>query len=106
MADYRIKQNDTGPAIAAILKDGDKAVVDLTGATVRFHLKRNGTIKVDAAATIDDAGAGEVSYAWQAADTDEAGPHFCEFEVTFADGRIETFPNDSDVPVLVSPDIA
>ena len=49
---FFIKQNDTSPALKATLKDGLDAAVDLTGASVRFHMRPTGdtTAKVDAAA--------------------------------------------------------
>ena len=45
---FSIKQNDTSPSLQAILKDGGLNPVDLTGASVRFHMKAiGGDIKVD-----------------------------------------------------------
>jgi len=91
---FFIKRNDTSPIFRAILKDGDDVVVNVTGATVRFHMfDQDMVVKVDAAATINNGAAGDVQYAWIAADTDTAGFFDSEFEVTFSGGRIETFPN-------------
>ena len=61
---FFIKQNDTSPALKATLKDGLDAVVDLTGASVRFHMRPTGdtTAKVDAAAVIENADNGIVYY--------------------------------------------
>ncbi len=93
---FFIKRNDTSPAFQATLKDADDTVVNLTGATVRFHLVTpTGTTVVDAAATVVTASAGLVRYAWatNGADTASAGRYNAEFEVTYSDSTVETFPN-------------
>jgi hypothetical protein len=105
---FFIKQNDTSPAFKATLKDGLDAAVDLTGASIRFHMRPTGdtTAKVDATAVIEDADNGVVYYNWVAADTDTIGSYEAEFEVTFTGGEIETFPNNRFVEVEITDDIA
>jgi hypothetical protein len=104
---FHMKRNDRLPVIKATLRDVD-GVVDLTTATeVRFHMAVEGeTAKVDAAATILDATAGTVQYAWVAADTDTTGTYLAEFEVTWSDGRTETFPSGDYIVVKVRADLA
>lgn len=105
---FYIKQNDTSPAIQATLKDVDGNVVDLSGATVRFHMRKQGatTAKVDAAATIVDDIGGVVRYNWTSANTDTVGTYQAEFEVTYSDETVETFPNATYLKVKVVDDIA
>lgn len=105
---FYIKQNDTSPAIQATLKDVDGNVVDLSGATVRFHMRKQGstTAKVDAAATIVDDVGGIVRYNWTSANTDTVGTYQAEFEVTYSDDTVETFPNATYLKVKVIDDIA
>ena len=62
--------------------------------------------KVDASASIVTPAAGTVQYDWDAADTDTIGSYQAEFEVTYVDGTIETFPNDGYVRVEIIRDIA
>ena len=103
MADFYIKRNDTSPVInAALAIDG--SIADLTGATVRFHM---GSI-VDAEAEIISEQDGTVRYSWIAADTVTAGRYPAEFEVTFVDGRIETFPNtyNDELIIIIPEDLA
>ena len=95
MADFTIKQGDTSPAIEATLKDNTGNVVNLTGASVRFHMATLGfSSKIDAAATIVNASEGKVKYEWQSADTVTADSFIVEWEITYSDSSVETFPND------------
>jgi hypothetical protein len=104
---FLIKQNDTGPAMLATLQDASGAAVNITGALVRFHMRQIGStqVKVDAAATIVAPFDGAVRYNWLAADTDTVGSYQAEFEVTYADASIETFPNDGYIRVEIIDDI-
>lgn len=107
-ADYYIKQNDTSPALQVTLKDGNKNAVDVTGATVRFTMKKNGVAKVsESSVTLTTPASGIVTYSWAAGDTDTPGDYEGEFEVTFSGGLIETYPN-SDTPfkIRITPELA
>jgi hypothetical protein len=99
---FTIKQNDTSPSLQATLKDASDNPIGLVGATVMFHLKSlDGTIKVDAEMTVTDADNGVVQYDWQSGDTDTVGSYYAEFEVTYSDGTIETFPNNSNLSISI-----
>jgi hypothetical protein len=100
---FDIKRGDTSPALSRVLRDGNGAAINLVGATVVFSMWLRGapaTIN-KAAATVGPAN-GQVVYAWQVGDTAQAGAYFGEFKVTYADGTIETFPNDSNMVILVN----
>jgi hypothetical protein len=105
---FYIKRNDTSPSMLATLQDADGDAVNITAASVRFHLRPIGsqTVTVDEAATIVTALDGLVRYDWQAADTDTIGSYQAEFEVTYEDGTVETFPNDGYIRVEIISDIA
>jgi hypothetical protein len=102
---FHIKRGDTAPAIRYAL---DPTSVVLTGATVRFQMRqRNGASVVDSpAAIITATGTPTVEYVWQASDTATAGLYEAEFRVTYADSRIETFPNVGFIAVRISEDVA
>lgn len=108
---FYIKQNDTSPAIRATLKrplaDGTEAVVNLTGASVRFLMSRecDSEAKVAAAGSIVNAEGGIVEYQWVAGDTDTADTFRAEFEVTYSDNTIETFPNRAYQHVRIAPEL-
>jgi hypothetical protein len=104
MANFFLRQGDTLPRIKATLKDATGATINLGGgALVRFRMRaqRGGALKVDQPATITDAAAGQVEYAWQAADTDTAGDYLAEWRVTFGSDR-QTHPNSTFVEVSIT----
>lgn len=99
---FSIKQNDTSPALLATLKDFEGDAINLTGASVLFHMKDlNGTMKISQAMTITNATLGLVRYDWQAGDTDTVGTYYVEFQVTYSDSSVETFPNNGNKVVSV-----
>lgn len=105
---FYIKQNDTSPFMLATLKDANENLIDLTSATVRFHMRRVGSseVVVDNSAIVVNEDQGAVKYVWQATDTAEIGSYQAEFEVTYFDGSIETFPNNGYIRVEIKDDIA
>lgn len=109
MPEFNIKQNDTSPALQATLRDDDGTPIDLTGTTVAFHMApvndRSATT-VNAAATVTDATGGVVEYEWTPGDTTEPGVYVAEFEATYSDGAVESFPNDGDITVVIVPEVA
>ena len=98
---FYIKQNDTKPSLSANLAQ-DGSVVDLEGATVKFHM---GSV-VDAAAVVTGAATGAVRYDFVAADTVTIGSYAAEFEVTFSDESTETFPNNDYLIVVILPEVS
>jgi hypothetical protein len=106
---FIIKQGDTGPSLAANLVTPSQQPADLSGASVLFHMRnaRSTTASVlTAAAVVVDAENGQVRYDWQTGDTDVAGDFEAEFQVTYADNTIETFPNSGYVNISIIEQIA
>ena len=106
---FFMKANDTSPDLQVTLKDGDDNAVDVTGATIVFSMAMGGLVKVsEHSATIVTASSGIVKYSWAAGNTDTPGTYRAEFEVTFSNGKIETFPNSAarKLEVLIEPEIA
>ena len=99
---FSIKQNDTSPSLQATLKDAALDPINLTAANVRIHMKSvDGTLKIDQPMTVVTPLQGLVQYDWQAGDTDTVGTYYVEFEVTYADNSIETFPNNGSKVISV-----
>ena len=103
---FKIKQNDTSPSIQANLTDYQLNPIDLTNSSVKFHMKSvDGTLKVSATTAITDAEGGVVQYNWQNGTTDTVGTYYVEFQVTYPDGTVETFPNTGSLTVVVIPEL-
>jgi hypothetical protein len=104
---FIIKQNDTSPAIQATLKDATGSNVNLNGCVVVMHMKSaSGVLKVSEEMTIVDAANGIVKYDWVTGDTDTVDTYYVEFQVTYADLTVETFPNDDRAVILVKSELA
>lgn len=104
---FTIKQNDTSPAIEAALKTPSKQAVNLIGASVVFHMMDEGgkVIVSNTAIVVNDA-SGIVRYDWRTGDTDTQGLCLAEFQVTYEDESIETFPNNNYIKIKITPEIA
>lgn len=108
MTYYPIKRGDTRPSPLAQLLDGAGNAVDLTGAAVRFKARLNdgAPLKIDAAAVVvAPATDGWVRYDPTLADTDTAAEYLAEWQVTFADGSIVTWPGEGHDTFAVAADL-
>lgn len=95
-----MRQNDTKPFLQVQIYDAtdnpvNSAVVDLTGAAVRFIMRgADGTAKVTATLAgteFIDRPNGIVRYEWETGDTDTCGEYCVEFEVTDSTAYISTY---------------
>lgn len=104
---FSIKQNDTSPSLGVQLLDGSKEVIDLSGASVNFYMKIAGstTIAVNNAAVVKNGPEGRVEYEWSTGDTQTAANYQGEFQVTYPNGSVETFPNNGYITIRVLPEI-
>ena len=107
MRSFHIKRGDTSPSLVYALSP---ASVVLTGASVVFSLRNRatGTVVVSRAAAVVEIATGTptIRYDWPAGDTDAAGIYDAEFEVTYSDLSVETFPNASNITIVITEDIA
>ena len=110
--DFKLKRGDSGSSIYAILEDGAGAPVNILGAAVRFKMGpiSGGTLVVADDATNgqvadgSDGSLGYVNYDW-AQPVTFTGLYRAEWEVTYNDGLVVTYPNDGYNLVLVTPDL-
>jgi hypothetical protein len=107
--EFFIKQGDSGLTIRTICRDADNVAVNIAGATVEFHMSPingSGTPLIDAAGVNENSTAtGQVAYTFASA-VNTPGLYLGEFEVTFAGGAVQTFPNGDYILVYVSPQVA
>lgn len=105
--DFGIKQNDTKEVIQITCTDSSGAAVNVTGASISFKMKKPGssTLKVNAAGAIVTAASGIIKYVWATGDTDTAGEYEAEFQVTFSDSSIQTFPNGGNLSIYIYPQV-
>lgn len=102
---FTMKRRDTSPALIYRLKPA----VSLAGASVVFNMRRRGgtaVISRKAASIEGNPSAGTVRYDWEPSDTGSVGIFEAEFEVTYTDGTVETFPNSGFITVQIAGDIA
>jgi len=109
---FEIKRGDLAPIFRAQCIDGSTGnAVDLTSATsIKLLIKDDtNTLIVNSLMTKEDqtqaATKGFVRYAWTTGDTDQSGVFRGEVEVTWSDGKPQTFPRDSYVRVIIYDDL-
>lgn len=115
----KLKEEDSAPNLQAELLEestGGTLTIsgstqtenpDLTGATVVFNMvDSDGSLVINrASVTITDAASGEVEYDWSSSDTSTAGDYEGEFEVTFDDGEVVSYPNDKNFGITITEDL-
>ena len=108
MTVYQMKRNDTRPRPDALLRCSDGSIPDLTSASVLFIATYQGStvVKINAAATILDVPTASVEYPITADDSDTAGNFNVEWEVTFADASVMTFPTTGYDLLVIGGDLA
>jgi hypothetical protein len=99
----RIKRGDTAPALRGTVTDNG-APVDLTPATVTVIGKQNDALVFSRAATTK-TNLGVVTMTWGPTDTAVAGLIKIEFQTTWPDGTVVTFPPAGYLAVMVDPDL-
>ena len=107
MNDFYIKQNDTSPSIRVQFLDNDKNPVNIIGGSVKFKMSvyNTGELVVNDNAIISDGENGVAYYLWSSEDTATAGTFKAEFEVTYSDASVETFPNDGYINIQIEDDL-
>ena len=103
-ANFYIKQNDTAPSIEAVLTDSTGRAKSLILASqIKFNMStEEGSSLVNlGTASIINATKVIVSYPWQTGDTSNTGIHNAEFQVTYTNGQIETFPNSGYIKIII-----
>lgn len=107
MSEIARKQNDTTPITGELTENGSAS--DLSNASkVEFFMTEdtNSDPKVSGEASIVDAANGEVRYHFSSDEVDEAGIFLAEWQVTYANGTIHTFPNTGYMRIRFDEDLS
>ncbi len=101
---FTIKTGDTSPSLLYVL---DPAPSTLAGATVVFNMKDDAcnVIINRASAYVETESPPTLGYDFTALQTANSGTFFGEFEVTYADASIGTWPNKGFIPIAIGEDI-
>ena len=81
---------DTSPDLTGTCTSNGVAA-NITGATLALHLKKPDNTVVTKAGVIVSGSAGTLSYSWLTNDLDQAGAWSVEVQVTYSNGKIQTF---------------
>lgn len=100
VAVFTIKRRDTSPALLYRVP-----AINFAEASVVFNMRSGEVVLLNRAPALF-ADARTFRYDWQPGDLPEAGQFEGEFEVTYSDGAVETFPNDGFIVISVTEDIA
>lgn len=115
--DFEIKKGDVGKIIRSVLRDENYEATNLEQATlVKFNMAeyRTGVSKVSATASVEQTNIispeeggnrGAVHYAFQSADINTVGIYSGEWEVTWNDGSVTTYPTPGYLKIRVSTDL-
>ena len=107
----QIKQGDLFPDVEVVVKNEVGAVVDVTGATVLFYMRRARdptSVKINGAAgaVVPPGTSGKIAYAWSGADTDTPGTYEGEFRVTIGGTDPFRVPTSGYIVIEVEPKVA
>jgi hypothetical protein len=98
MATNRMKPGDTAPAL---LIDTNADMTGTTSKVAKIRRRHGGTVVTKTLTTVGDPTLGVLTYQWVAPDTDVVGTYEIDAVVTFADGRIQHFPQGSDLELII-----
>jgi hypothetical protein len=100
---FYIKQNDTSPALLYELVPQPDSVA---GASVVFNMRSGTNVKVNrGSGSVESSNPITLRYDWVVGDTDTVGEYEGEFEITYSDGSVGTWPNRGYIPVVISDDV-
>ena len=105
MDTFKIKKNDTNPALSVTLQYSDGTNVNLTNGSVWFVMaNKDYSAYTSGLATITDATNGDCEYRWTGStDTGSPGVYWGEFEVIWTGSRM-TLPSDHSLQIQVYED--
>lgn len=102
---FIIKRNDVGYQLNYQLTNDDGSFPDLTGASVQFNVGDNVSLIISNPAIIVTPSSADVSYTFTNKDTLVSGNYIAEFQVTFPNGNILTYPRSGYIVVNIQANV-
>jgi hypothetical protein len=96
-----LKTSDDKYSFNYTVAEDDGTVVDLTGATTKFRMGNQSKIIFTNPSTVVDAINGVVSYSFAKEDTMYDGSFIGEFEITFPNGSVLSYPRSGYLAVFI-----
>lgn len=105
MDTFKIKKNDTNPALGVTLQYNDGTAVDLTNGSVWFIMgNKDYTAYTSGLATITGSTTGQAEYRWTGGiDTGSVGNYWGEFEMIWSGSKM-TLPSDHSLQIQIAED--
>ena len=102
---FKIKKNDTNPALGVTLQYNDGTAIDLSNGSVWFIMgNKDYTSFTSGLAFITGSTAGQTEYRWLGSpDTQVPGTYWGEFEMIWSGSKM-TLPSDHSLQVVVYED--
>jgi hypothetical protein len=100
---FKIKKNDTLPALSVTLNNSSDEAIDLSNGSVWFNMAHltNYSSYVSGICVITGSTTGNVEYQWTGSiDTGSVGTYWAEFEFQNSGSKM-TFPSDHNLQVQV-----
>jgi hypothetical protein len=103
-------ENDTWPPLGAILIDGDKEPIDLTGASVTisiaysrhsYYYSPTAKIVSNAPCDVVDVLGGGIEWTPTVGDLTPPGTFLYTFEITHSSGAVQTVPANTYQPLII-----
>ena len=101
---WYVKKDDTRPHLDVILTDDQLRPIDVSNSAVAFTMRdaSSGVVKVENARCFFLAPSeGAVRHQWNAGHTDTIGVYEGEFRVEDENNRVQTFPSDGFISIII-----
>lgn len=104
---YTFKRGDNAVGMQSVLLKPNGSPEDLTNAEVKFIMRRGSSVpRIDRLIDIVDEEGGEVRVVFTAAELAVVGLHKAEYEATYPDGRVQSYPSNDYIVIHIIEDLS
>jgi hypothetical protein len=107
VADLTLKRFDTWPPVVVALSDASGAIDLTTASAVHMEMQNaaKSTTMASLGCAIASAAGGVIKHTWVAAETAMVDTWSAEWEILWANGGVQTVPNDGQRSIAIISDI-